>query len=194
MKKQTSKYLIFSLILIVIALSVFLILHFTKSDATQVKIITSKGEIVVELYSDKSPITVKNFLNYVDEGFYDGLVFHRVMDGFMIQGGGFNRDGRQKETHAPIILESNNNLSNKKYTVAMARTLSPNSATSQFFINTNDNNFLDYGVRDEGYAVFGKVVKGFDVVDEIEKSKTQVKYNMKDWPVEEIIIEKIEII
>lgn len=194
MKKQTSKYLIFSLILIVIALSIFLILNLTKSEATQVKIATSKGEIVVELYPDKSPITVKNFLNYVDEGFYDGLVFHRVMDGFMIQGGGFNRDGRQKETHAPIILESNNNLSNKKYTVAMARTLSPNSATSQFFINTNDNNFLDYGVRDEGYAVFGKVVKGFDVVDEIEKSKTQVKYNMKDWPVEEIIIEKIEII
>ena len=116
------------------------------------------------------------------------------MKDFMIQGGGFNTEGIQKQTNPPIILESNNGLSNDKYTIAMARTLKPNSATSQFFINTNDNTFLNYGVRDEGYAVFGKVIDGFEVVDKINAVQTTSKNRMTDWPVKDIIIYSIELV
>ncbi len=167
-----------------------------KAIGSQTKVLlkTSMGDIVIELYKDKSPITVENFLSYVKEGAYDGTVFHRVIDEFMIQGGGFTPDGKQKPTREPIKLESNNGLKNEKYTLAMARTTIPDSAANQFFINTNNNEFLNYGVRDEGYAVFGKVIKGQEVVDKIGKSQTTAKNGMTDWPVKNVIIEKAEII
>jgi cyclophilin family peptidyl-prolyl cis-trans isomerase len=162
------------------------------SKIPQVLIKTSMGDITVELYADKAPITVKNFLVYVDEKAYDKTVFHRVIDGFMVQGGGFTADGNEKPTHDPIKLESNNGLKNEKYTLAMARTTVPDSATNQFFINVNNNEFLNYGARDAGYAVFGKVIKGMDVVDKIAKVSTTTKNRMSDWPVKEVVIEKVE--
>jgi cyclophilin family peptidyl-prolyl cis-trans isomerase len=149
---------------------------------------TSKGDIKIELYPEKSPLTVENFLMYVNEGHYEGTVFHRVIKGFMIQGGGFTKEGSQKQTKAPIKLESDNGLKNEIGTIAMARTMVPDSATSQFFINTADNDFLNYGARNDGYAVFGRVIQGMDTVLEIENSKTAVKHNMQDWPVEDIVI------
>lgn len=161
-------------------------------DSNLVKMKTSMGDITIELYPDKAPMTVENFKNYIKSDFYDNLVFHRVISGFMIQGGGFMTSGEQKETLDPIELESNNGLSNDKYTIAMARTLVEDSATSQFFINTADNSFLNYGYRDAGYAVFGKVVKGQDVVDKIGAVRTATKNGMPDWPVEEVIIYSIE--
>lgn len=154
------------------------------SDNTKVKLETNYGDIIIELYPSKAPITVENFEKYISEGFYDGTIFHRVIDKFMIQGGGFTSDGIEKETYAPIKLESNNGLLNKKGTIAMARTNEPNSATAQFFINVVDNDFLNYGYRDEGYAVFGKVVKGMDIVDKIAKVKT----DSNDKPLEEVKI------
>jgi cyclophilin family peptidyl-prolyl cis-trans isomerase len=160
----------------------------------QVRLQTSEGSIVIELYPEEAPITVENFLAYVREGAYAGTVFHRVIPDFMVQGGGFTPDGKQKSTHAPITLESNNGLKNDKYTVAMARTNDPNSATNQFFINVNNNDFLNYGVRDDGYAVFGKVIKGTDVVDKIGAVRTTTKNGMADWPVKDVIIEKAEVI
>lgn len=182
------------LIIIFAAIITTLFLIILPSMNNKVKLETSKGDIIIELYQNEAPITVENFKTYVGEEFYDGTVFHRVIEGFMIQGGGFTETGKQKQTHNPIILESNNGLSNEKYTISMARTINPNSATSQFFINTADNTFLDYGARDQGYAVFGKVIDGFEVVDEIEKVQTTTKNGMPDWPIEEIIIEKIELI
>lgn len=152
---------------------------------------TSKGNIEIELYPEKAPITVENFLKYVDNNFYSGLVFHRVISGFMIQGGGFNPDGTQKKTLPPIKLESNKGLSNLTGTIAMARTNNPDSATGQFFINTVDNLGLDYSPRDPGYAVFGKVISGMDVVYEIEKSKTTTKGYYQDWPIDDIVILKV---
>lgn len=161
-----------------------------KENSNTVKFETTAGDIVIELNPEAAPITVANFLSYVDSGYYDGLVFHRVINGFMIQGGGFYPNGTQKETNAPITLESQNGLSNNKGTIAMARTNNPNSATSQFFINTVDNDFLNYNARSEGYAVFGTVTKGMDVVEKIEKTQTGVKNRMQDWPIEDIIIVK----
>jgi peptidyl-prolyl cis-trans isomerase A (cyclophilin A) len=152
---------------------------------------TSKGNIEIELYADKSPKTVANFITYVNSGYYDGLVFHRVIKGFMVQGGGFNKFAVEKKTNSPIVLESNNGLKNLTGTVAMARTNAPNSATSQFFISTVDNDFLDYaGTSNPGYAVFGKVIKGMHIVFEIENVKTATKNGNGDWPVENIIITK----
>ena len=136
---------------------------------------TTKGQITIELYSDKAPETVKNFLAYVDAGFYNGTVFHRVIPKFMIQGGGFTPDMQQKPTRPPIKIESDNGLMNQRGTIAMARTQDPNSATAQFFINSVDNTFLNFTAKTFkgwGYAVFGKVVKGMEVVDEISKVKT----------------------
>ncbi len=159
-----------------------------------VKIETNYGDIVIELYPDKAPVTVKNFLEYIDSGFYDNTVFHRIIEDFMIQGGGFLENGSQKKTLSPIILESNNGLKNDKGTIAMARTMAPNSATSQFFINLNNNDFLNYGYRDEGYAVFGKVTDGMDIVEEIGNINTKTKYGMDDWPSENVIIKRISII
>lgn len=163
-------------------------------NGNEVLIKTSMGDIVVELYPEEAPITVENFKSYVEEGFYDGLVFHRVIKDFMVQGGGFEATGAQKTPKAPIKLESNNGLSNEEYTIAMARTIVADSATSQFFINSNNNAFLDYSAGNEGYAVFGKVVKGQNVVDEIEGVQTAVKGGvMADWPVEDVVIESISI-
>ncbi|NIW37582.1 MAG: peptidylprolyl isomerase A [Gemmatimonadetes bacterium] len=128
---------------------------------------TSKGEIQIELYPEQAPISVENFLQYVDDGFYDGTVFHRVIPGFVIQGGGFTGDGQQKKTRPPIKNEAENGLKNDRGTLAMARTSVVDSATSQFFINLVDNDFLNHGTRDFGYAVFAKVVSGLDIVDTI---------------------------
>ena len=136
---------------------------------------TSKGQLTIELYADKAPETVKNFLAYVDAGFYSGTIFHRVIPNFMIQGGGFTPDMQQKGTRPPIKIESDNGLKNERGTLAMARTQDPNSATAQFFINSVDNGFLNFTAKTPqgwGYAVFGKVVKGMEVVDEICKVKT----------------------
>ncbi len=150
---------------------------------------TSKGNIEIELYPGQSPATVENFLMYVDEHFYDGTVFHRVIDGFMIQGGGFTPDGMERYTRGPIILESQNGLHNGIGYVAMARTADPNSATSQFFINVADNSMLDYSGPDSpGYAVFGKVVSGMDVVNEIKSMPTSARGFHENWPVEDVLI------
>jgi len=151
---------------------------------------TSMGNIEVELNREKAPITVENFLKYVDEKFYDGTVFHRVISTFMVQGGGFTSDGNQKETHAAIKLESDNGLKNDKGTIVMARTNVPDSATSQFFINVVDNAFLNNAPGNDGYAVFGKVTSGMDVVDKIKAVDTGSK-PMPDWPVENVVIEKV---
>ena len=155
---------------------------------------TNKGDIVIELDEEKAPVTCANFKQYVEDGFYDGLIFHRVIPGFMIQGGGFMPDMMQKATREPIENEAKNGLSNVKYSIAMARTMDPHSASAQFFINTKDNAFLDYPGQDGwGYAVFGKVVEGQDVVDAIEKVPTGNKAGHSDVPVEPVIIEKAEI-
>ncbi len=146
-----------------------------KSNIIEITIETNMGNINLELYPDKAPITVENFINYIDNNFFDGLIFHRVIKDFMIQGGGYNEDFEHMEGNSPIEIESNNGLSNERGTIAMARTMDPNSATSQFFINLVDNDFLDF--RDEtidgyGYAVFGKVTAGMEVVDEIGQIPT----------------------
>lgn len=152
---------------------------------------TSKGNIEIELYPEKAPITVANFLEYVDSNFYSNLIFHRVISGFMIQGGGFESNGSQKQTKNPIKLETNKGLSNLTGTIAMARTKVLDSATSQFFINTVDNLGLDYSTQDPGYAVFGKVISGMDVVYEIEKVETTTKSGHENWPVEDVVILKV---
>lgn len=140
-----------------------------------VRMETSAGPITVELYEDKAPVTVSNFLKYVDGGFYDGTLFHRVIQGFMIQGGGFDKDGQRKATQAPIQNEADNGLSNRRGTLAMARTGNPHSATAQFFINLVDNRNLDFTGKNQrgwGYAVFGKVTDGMNVVDSIARERT----------------------
>ena len=152
---------------------------------------TSKGNIVIETYPEKAPITVKNFESYVNTGFYNATIFHRVIDGFMIQGGGFTKDMSQKQTDAPIKNEADNGLKNEKYSVAMARTQDPDSASSQFFINVNDNNFLDFPGQDgSGYCVFGKVIEGQDVVDKIAKVSTGSANGHQDVPNENVIIQE----
>jgi peptidyl-prolyl cis-trans isomerase B (cyclophilin B) len=161
----------------------------------KVKLTTSQGPIVIELDEGKAPVTVANFLKYVDAGHYDGTIFHRVIDGFMIQGGGFTRDMRQKPVQAPIKNEGANGLKNANYTVAMARTGVRDSATSQFFINVKDNAFLDYtgeSPQGWGYAVFGKVVEGQDTVDKIRKVATGSAGGHQDVPREAVVIEKAE--
>lgn len=150
---------------------------------------TSKGDIKIELDSEKAPITVENFLGYVDDGFFAETVFHRVIPDFMIQGGGFDREMMQKDTRAPIKNEADNGLANDRGTLAMARTSDVNSATSQFFINLKDNDFLNNGGRDFGYAVFGRVAEGMDVVDEIAATRTTRKGGHSDVPVEPIVIQ-----
>ena len=163
-----------------------------KSSGTQVLIETNLGTIKVELFDKESPKTVKNFLEYVDSGFYNGTIFHRVISGFMIQCGGLTPDMQQKKTKDPIQNEANNKIKNTRGTLAMARTQSVHSATSQFFINTADNIFLDYGVRDYGYCVFGKVISGMDIVEKIEAVKTETKGFNADVPSEPVIIISIK--
>ena len=162
-----------------------------NTDGLVVVMETSMGSIEIELNENKAPVTVKNFLSYVTSGTYDGTIFHRVMDGFMIQGGGFTPDGNKKPTNPPIELESNNGLTNNLGTIAMARTNIPDSATNQFFINVKDNNFLNYSPTSPGYAVFGKVVSGMDIVKQIKKVETGTRGGMKDWPVDDVIIQKV---
>ena len=155
---------------------------------TMIILSTSMGDITVELDAAKAPISVKNFLAYAESGFYDGTIFHRVIPDFMVQCGGFTPDMAQKQTKPPIKNEANNGLSNEPYTLAMARTSDVDSATSQFFINLADNVFLDHGKRDFGYAVFGKVVKGTEVVDKIGSVKTGRSGGHGDVPVTPVII------
>lgn len=152
---------------------------------------TSKGTITIELYPDKAPVSVENFLWYVDNSFYDGLIFHRVMPDFMIQGGGFTKDLVKKSSNPAIKNEATNGLKNSRGTVAMARTPDPNSATCQFFINLKDNNFLNYqNPQNYGYAVFGEVTDGMDVVDAIAAVKTVTKDGYKDVPATPVVITK----
>lgn len=154
---------------------------------------TNFGDISIELNPEKAPITVANFLQYVEDGFYDGMIFHRVISNFMVQGGGFDANMKQKATKAPIKNEADNGLSNDEYTIAMARTAVPDSATGQFFINVKNNDFLNHTAPTSsgwGYCVFGKVVAGMDVVDKIKAVKTTSKGGHADVPVEPVIIEK----
>ena len=167
------------------------------STTPRVKLQTNQGAIVITLDAEKAPKTVENFLSYVKSGFYDGTIFHRVIDGFMIQGGGFEPGLKQKPTQAPIENEANNGLKNDKYTVAMARTSDPHSATAQFFINVADNDFLNFTAPTPngwGYAVFGKVTEGTDVVDKIKGVKTGNSGFHQNVPVEDVVIEKAEIL
>ncbi len=148
---------------------------------------TSQGDITIELFSEEAPVTVKNFLDYVDAKFYDGTIFHRVIPGFMIQGGGFTDDMNQKPTRAPIENEADNGVKNARGTLSMARTSDIHSATSQFFINLKDNAFLDHGTRDFGYAVFGRVSEGMDVVDRIAGVKTGNRGPHSDVPMDPVV-------
>ena len=158
-----------------------------------VKFKTNHGDITLELYADKAPKTVENFLSYVQDGFYDNTIFHRVIDGFMIQGGGMTPDMEQKDTKAPIENEANNGVANEAGTIAMARTNDPHSATAQFFINVKDNDFLNFSsesMNGWGYCAFGKVTEGMDVVEKIKNVKTGNYGYHQDVPVEAVIIEK----
>ena len=166
-----------------------------KEQAKMVKLETSMGDIVIELDEAAAPVTVKNFLTYVEEGFYDGTIFHRVIPDFMIQGGGFTAEMAQEETHAPIVNEASNGLKNDRGTIAMARTPDPDSATAQFFINHKNNDSLNYiENRNPGYAVFGRTVEGMDVVDAIAAVKTTVRMGMPNVPVEPVVIKSAKVI
>ena len=169
------------LMLALLALPVF---SANAEETIHVGLNTSEGYIELALDKEKAPISVENFVTYVEEGHYDGTIFHRVIKNFMIQGGGFDASMNRKTTRAAIKNEAKNGLKNKRGSVAMARTASVDSATSQFFINVKDNTFLDHGVRDYGYAVFGEVVKGMDVVDKIAETRV----GRRDQPAEDIII------
>ncbi len=163
----------------------------TAANAENVKVLmkTSKGDIELELYADKAPLTVKNFLRYVDEGFYNDTIFHRVINSFMIQGGGFDKDMQKKHTHAPVQNEAMNGLKNRRGTIAMARTSAPHSATAQFFINHVDNKSLDYPSGDGwGYCVFGKVTKGMDTVDKIADVYIVTRNGMRNVPEKPVIL------
>ena len=169
--------------------------NIAKSQSNVVKLETSMGNIVIELNEQTAPVTVKNFLGYVEAGFYDEVIFHRVIPGFMIQGGGFTKQMVEKETRDPIINEARNCLSNERGAIAMARGPGANSATAQFFINHSDNDFLNY-IDDNkaGYAVFGKVTEGMDVVDAIASVETTTRNGMDDVPVEPVIIQSAKVV
>ena len=189
-----------------IVLAMMLFLTTTHSFATEnkmsdtqnkVKLTTNLGVIVIQLNAEKAPVSTETFLTYVKEGFYSGTIFHRVIPGFMAQGGGFDADFKQKEVHAPIKNEADNGLKNTRGTLAMARTSDPNSATAQFFINYKDSSFLDYSSPTPngwGYAVFAEVIEGMDVVDAMAEAPTGNRGGHQDVPKENIVIEKAEII
>ena len=184
-------------ILKVIALNLFIFVSMTSfaEDSNTFLIETNRGNITIEVYPKQAPETVANFKAYVANGFYNGLIFHRVISNFMIQGGGFDKNMMQKQTNDPIINESNNRLKNTAYTLAMARTNDPNSATSQFFINLIDNGFLNYAGKSSskiGYCVFGSVIEGKDIVDKIGKFKTHVKNGQGDVPIKKVVIKSIK--
>jgi len=168
----------------------------TDSNLKMVKLETSLGDIVIELDEAAAPVTVKNFLGYVEEGFFDGTIFHRVINGFMIQGGGFTADMRQKQTHSPIVNEAKNGFKNDRGTIAMGQIPgNPDSATSQFFINHKNNDFLNYVEgRNPGYAVFGRTVEGMDVVDKIAAVKTTVSSGKQDVPAETVLIKSAKVV
>lgn len=169
----------------------------SMTTSPRVKLQTNHGDIVITLDSAKAPKSVENFLSYVKEGFYNGTIFHRVMDGFMVQGGGFEPGMKQKQTHAAVENEANNGLKNDKYTVAMARTNDPHSATAQFFINVANNDFLNHTsptAQGWGYAVFGTVTEGTDIVDKIKGVKTANSGFHQNVPAEDVIIEKAEVL
>jgi cyclophilin family peptidyl-prolyl cis-trans isomerase len=168
---------------------------YMDNEPKKVKLETSMGDMVIELNAEAAPVTVKNFLRYVEEGFYDGTIFHRVIPDFMIQGGGFTAEMTKKETHAPIVNEAGNGLKNERGTTAMARTSDPDSATAQFFINHADNDFLNYtNDSNPGYAVFGKVVEGMEAVDQIATVETSSQKGMEDVPTEPVVIKSSKVI
>ncbi|MBN1124827.1 MAG: peptidyl-prolyl cis-trans isomerase [Sedimentisphaerales bacterium] len=163
--------------------------------ATQVKLETSMGDIIIKLDSEAAPQTCENFLSYVEKGFYDGTIFHRVIPNFMIQGGGMTCDMQPKATDKPIPSEADNGLTNQRGTIAMARTGDPNSATSQFFINQRDNDFLNFtGPKNPGYAVFGNTIQGMDIIDTIAGVDTTQRGQYEDVPVEPVMITSIKIV
>jgi peptidyl-prolyl cis-trans isomerase A (cyclophilin A) len=190
MKKQQLRLVPFALIGLILALPASPAGAEPKPEAKKpvVTLDTSLGSIVLELDPASAPVTVANFLSYVDSGFYDGTVFHRVIPDFMIQGGGFTADMSHKPTKDPIKNEADNGLKNDAWTIAMARTSDKDSATAQFYINVKDNDFLNHGARDFGYAVFGKVTSGVDVVKKIAAVKTTTKAGNQNVPVEPVII------
>ena len=149
---------------------------------------TSHGGFTVELFPEQAPVTVENFLKYVDDGFFDGTIFHRIVPGFVIQGGGLTAEFANKKTRAPIRNEARNGLKNSRGSLSMARTSDVNSATSQFFVNLKDNGFLDHGPRDYGYAVFGRVTDGMDVIDRIARVGTGRRKGYQDAPLEDVVI------
>ena len=184
-------------ILKIIVLNLFIMIGMNAGakDSNTFIVETNRGIITIEVYPEKAPKTVKNFKQYIADGFYNGLIFHRVIGDFMIQGGGFDNDMIQKKTNEPIINESNNKLKNNAYTLAMARTNAPNSATSQFFINLKDNDFLNYSGPSSskiGYCVFGSVIEGKDIVDKIGKLKTSPKNGQSDVPIKKVVIKSIK--
>jgi cyclophilin family peptidyl-prolyl cis-trans isomerase len=185
------RWIIACAVLVLVLLTFYLFRKELGTMQNKVVLQTSMGQIVIELYPDKAPISVENFLKYVDSGFYSGTIFHRVIPNFMVQGGGFTTDMQQKKTQAPIQNEASNGLKNDRGTLAMARTNDPNSATAQFFINVKDNAFLNYsgpGPRGAGYAVFGKVVEGMDVADKIVNTPT-TNVPMENMPKTAVLIE-----
>lgn len=167
------------------------------NSSPRVNLQTNLGDVVIELNAEKAPKTVENFLTYAREGFYDGTIFHRIINNFMVQGGGFDAAMKQKQTHAPIENEANNGLKNDRYTLAMARTADPHSATAQFFVNVADNDFLNFTSPTPngwGYAVFGKVVEGTEVIDKMKAVKTGNRGFHQDVPVDNVVIEKASVV
>ena len=182
---------------ILVALGLLPGLTIANQPNPMIKLSTSKGDITIEMYANEAPVTVKNFLGYVESGFFDGLIFHRVIEGFMIQGGGFTPDMQQKSTGDPIENEADNGLKNEVGTIAMARTGDPHSATAQFFINLENNEFLDHTGKNPqgwGYAVFGKVTDGLDVVKQIGGVSTGRVGPYSDVPLDPVVIEKVELV
>jgi len=189
--------LILSMVLFLISTLSFATENNMSDTQTKVKLTTTLGEIIIQLNTEKAPVSSANFLTYVNEGFYNGTIFHRIIPGFMAQGGGFDTSFNQKAVHAPIKNEANNGLANSRGTLAMARTNDPNSATAQFFINYKDNSFLNHTsptASGWGYAVFGEVIEGMDVVDAMAKQATGNRGGHQDVPKTDIVIEKAEVV
>jgi peptidyl-prolyl cis-trans isomerase A (cyclophilin A) len=186
---------VISMVTIAIAVGLFALPSGALAENPKVLLDTSMGKVTIELFRKDAPVSVKNFLSYVREGFYDGLVFHRVIPGFMIQGGGFTVGMKEKRTRSPIRNEAANGLKNERGTIAMARTADPDSASSQFFINVVDNKGLNGPLPDgHGYAVFGKVVKGMDVVDRIASVKTGSRGPFQDVPLKAVEIRSVKLV